>query len=184
MGFGWSVHKNGGWRGQYLRLQRWHRLIHRIGRAKTQTEDTEQEHDFLYAYFQNCYHLRDWLRNSGTLTSKALQEFFRLNEPMGVCRDICNGTKHWHIDHPSVDADFSVGREYVPPDWSGERPHVNESWFIVSGKNKYDLFEVADTCMALWDSFLRDNGLLPGSLGKSTSSRMGTSRRCRAPEIL
>ena len=169
MGFGWSAHKNGGWRGQYQRLQRWHRLIHQIGRAKSQRKEMEQEHDFLYAYFQNCYHLRDWLRNSNAVTAKALQEFFRLNEPMGVCRDICNGTKHWRIDHPSVDADFSMGREYVPADCSSERPHVNESWFIISGRNKYDLFELADTCMALWDSFLRDNGLLPSNVGKSTS---------------
>jgi len=68
-----------------------------------------------------------------------------------------------------VDADFSMGREYVPADCSSERPHVNESWFIIAGRNKYDLFELADTCMALWDSFLRDNGLLPSSVGKSTS---------------
>jgi hypothetical protein len=163
MGFGWSVHKNDGWRGQYRRLLRWHRLVHRIGRAKTETEDTEREHDFLYAYFQNCYHLRDWLQNSGAVTPKALQEFFRLNEPMQVCRDICNGTKHWRIDHPSVDADFSMGREYVPAAWSGRRPHVNESWFIIAGKNKHDVFELADTSMALWDSFLKNNGLLPAA---------------------
>jgi hypothetical protein len=31
------------------------------------------------------------------------------------------------------------------------------------------LFELADTCMTLWDSFLKDNGLLPDSVGKSTS---------------
>ena len=77
-----------------------------------------------------------------------------------------------------------MGREYVPADCSSERPHVNESWFIISGRKKYDLFELADTCMALWDSFLRDYGLLPGSLGKSTSSRIGTARRSAAPQIL
>jgi hypothetical protein len=121
MGFAWSAHKNGGWQGQYQRLRRWHRLVHRVGRAKTEAIDAEQEHDFLYAYFQNYYYLRDWLPNSGTVTTEALNEFFRLNEPMGVCRDICNGTKHWRIDHrPSVDADFSMGREYVPAAWPGE----------------------------------------------------------------
>jgi hypothetical protein len=62
-----------------------------------------------------------------------------------------------------VDADFSMGREYVPADCSSERPHVNESWFIISCRNKYDLFELADTCIALSDSFLRDNGLLPST---------------------
>ncbi len=159
MGLGLSAHKNGGWRGQYERLRRWHDLIHGISRAKAIGE-TEQQHDFLYAYFQNCYHLRNWLQNSDAVTPEKLQEFFRLNEPMKVCRDICNGTKHWRIDHPSVDAHFSIGREYVPADWPGERPHVNESWFIICGDSKRDVFQLADTCMALWDSFLRDNRLL------------------------
>jgi len=159
MGLGLSAHSSGGWRGQYERVLRWHRLVKRIGRAKTD-EDTEQEHDFLYAYFQNCYQLRDWLRNAGAVAPEALREFFRLNEPMGVCRDICNGTKHWQIDHASVDAHFSIGREYVPTDWPGERPHVNESWFIICGGSKYDVFQLADTCMALWGSFLRDYSLL------------------------
>jgi hypothetical protein len=161
MGLGLSVHKTGGWKSQYERMRRWHRLVHEIGRARKSIGDTEQEHDFIYAYFQNCYHLRDWLQNSSMATAEELREFFRLNEPMGVCRDICNGTKHWQIDRPSVDADFSIGREYVPANWPGERPHVNQSWFIVAGQSKHDIFQLADTCMALWDSFLQRKNLLP-----------------------
>jgi hypothetical protein len=160
VGLGWSVHNNGGWKAQYERLRRWHRLVQRIGRAKREDADTEQEHDFLYAYFQNCYHLHDWLVNSGAVTPEKLQKFFYFNTPMGVCRDVCNGTKHWRIDRPSMDAQFSIGREYVPADWPSTRPQVNESWFIICGDGKYDVFELADTCMALWDSFLHENGLL------------------------
>jgi hypothetical protein len=55
----------------------------------------------------------------------------------------------------------------VPADCSSERPHIDESWFIISGRNKYDLFELADTCMALSDSFLRDDGLLPRRVARS-----------------
>jgi hypothetical protein len=158
MGLGLSMHKSGGWRGQYDRVRRWHCLVQHIGRQRKEG-DTQQEHDFLYAFFQNCYHLRDWLKNSDTVRPATLAAFFRLNEPMLVCRDICNGTKHWQIDRPSIDADFSIGREYVPTGWPGDRPHANESWFIISGQSKYDVFQLADTCMALWESFLRDNNL-------------------------
>ena len=159
MGLGVSVHKTDGWRGQYERVKRWHGLVQHIG-TQRKIGDTEQEHDFVCAFFQNCYHLRDWLHNTHAVPAKSLEEFFREHEPMRVCRDICNGTKHWRIDHPSVDAAFSIGREYVPANWPTDRPQLNASWFIICGSTKYDIFQLADACVALWDSFLRTKGLI------------------------
>ena len=155
-----SRHKSRGWRGQYDRVKRWHRLVQEIGKQRTTATDTEQQHDFLYAFFQNCCHLREWLENSGAIGVQPLQEFFREHPPMQLCRDICNGTKHWDIDRPSIDAHFKIGREYVPSSQSGDRPQINETWFIVSAGLRYDLFELADSCVHLWDAFLKDNGLL------------------------
>jgi hypothetical protein len=160
LGIGASRHKNLGWQGQYERVKRWHRKVQEIGVRRKRADDTEEEHDYIYAFFQNCYHLRDWLQNSGAVAQLPLQAFFRDNAPMQMCRDICNGTKHYEIDRPSVDSHFSVGREYVPASAPGNRPHVSESWFIICGAEKLDLFELADSCMHLWDGFLEDNNLL------------------------
>lgn len=159
MGLGVSVHKSGGWQGQYERVKRWHSLVQKIG-GQQKKGDTEQEHDFVYAFFQNCYHLRDWLQNSRAVAQSKLEDFFRQHEPMRVCQDVCNGTKHWRLDRAKVDAHFSIGREYVPANWPGNRPQLNASWFLICGSTKYDIFQLADTCMSLWDSFLRAEGLL------------------------
>jgi hypothetical protein len=159
VGLGVSVHKKDGWRGQFECVRRWHELMQHIG-TQRKVGDTQQDHDFVYAFFQNCYHLRDWLLNTRAVPQKALNELFSHNESLKVCRDICNGTKHWRIDRPSVDVAFSIGREYVPTNWPGNRPQLNASWFVVCGSTKYDIFELADKCVLLWESFLRTNNLI------------------------
>lgn len=161
MPFPWSRHKSGGWRAQYARVARWHNRVTKIGRAKSRANDNdmEAEHDFVYAFFQTCYHLRDWLQHSGAVERAKLDDFFRDNKEMQVCRDICIGTKHLRVDKPSVDSSFNIGREYVPAEWPGDRPHINERWFIIAGDTKYDIFELADRCMELWKQFLKQHRL-------------------------
>ena len=80
----------------------------------------------------------------------------RAHPELRLCRDICNGTKHLAISRPSLDADLAIGREYVPAHWPGVRPHVNETWFVIAGGKKYDLFELADRCLALWEDFVAE----------------------------
>jgi hypothetical protein len=109
----------------------------------------EAEHDFLYAFFQNCHHLRHWLNAEGKVSGAEVDRFVAAHPELRLCRDICNGTKHLTISRPSLDAALAIGREYVPAHWPGTRPHVNETWFVIAGGEKYDLFELADRCVAL-----------------------------------
>ena len=73
---------------------------------------------------------------------------------MQLCRDICNGLKHFRLSNASVDSHFAIGREYVPTDVLSERPHINETWFIIADGEKRDIFELADRCMNLWEQFV------------------------------
>lgn len=159
MGLEWSRHKSHGWKGQYDRTHRWHDRVTRIGTRQTQSADTEAEHDTLYAFFQNCYHLRDWLLNSGAVQQRDLEDFFRIHVELRVCQDICNGTKHLGLDRPKVDGEFSIGREYVDPSDPRDRPHLNETWFVIAAGEKYDLFDLAGRCMQLWDEFVHRHAL-------------------------
>jgi hypothetical protein len=160
MGLGWSHHKNQGWRCQYNRTHRWFKRVAQIGCRQAQAADMEHEHDVLYAFFQNCYHLRDWLRNSGAVSQKDLDEFFNEHVDLRVCQDLCNGTKHLDLNRPKVDANFSIGREYVYPLDASDRPHLTERWFVIAGGEKYDLFDLARRCMSYWDGFVGRHGLI------------------------
>ena len=56
-----SAHNGLGWQSQYERVKRWHARVKTIGIAQTDAEDTQREHDDVYAFFQSCYYLKDWL---------------------------------------------------------------------------------------------------------------------------
>lgn len=145
MGIGWSIHKNDGWRGQLERAHRWqNRLIHA---ANTGSGDLE---DFAFVFFQTCYHLREWLQKTSSIPSNDIEALFTHTHELRLCRDICNGTKHLTLRNASVDAEFSIGREYDPNCTSGYR------LFLIAD-HKYDLLDLAEHCMKILDDFAAKN---------------------------
>jgi hypothetical protein len=128
--------------------------------------------DYLYAFFQNCFHLRDFLEHSGGASKAELQAFMTGNTAMAVCRDIANGTKHLKISRPSIDPKPAILREYHPPGWPGKKPGTSESYivFVEDPRTEqvapYELQELASRCLREWEIFLRSKGLLDSpSLG-------------------
>jgi hypothetical protein len=65
------MHMSGGWQAQLDRVRRWY---HRASKA----DDVIDRYDFLYAFFENALHLRDWLKDTGAITEKDLDNFFTL----------------------------------------------------------------------------------------------------------
>ena len=75
-----------GWRSQYDRTHRWFERVAKIGTRQTQSAGTEHERDTLYAFFQNCYHLQDWLRNSNAVPQTELESLFKAHVELQVCQ--------------------------------------------------------------------------------------------------
>ena len=142
MGIGWSIHKNDGWRGQLERMRRWQ--IRVVQAANVGSPDLE---DFIFVFFQNCYHLREWLEKTANVERKDLDALFAQTFDLRLCRDICNGTKHLTLNNASVDAAFSIGREYDPSSPSGHR-------FFIIANGKYDLLDLTSRCLRAWDEFI------------------------------
>ena len=159
MGLPWSHHKNNGWKSQLERVRRWYKRIEKVGSAKSTNANLEDEHDDVYTFFQNCYYLREWLEKADVVAPNYINDLFKQNIELQICRDICNGTKHFDISRPSVDADFSFGREYVPKSYTNSRPQINETWFLFASGEKYDVFSLAAKCMGLWESFIQKHNL-------------------------
>lgn len=153
----WSLHKSGGWTAQYDRVKRWHKRLQSIRASRTATDNQEEALDFIYAFFQNCSHLRDWILYSKATKQNSVEEFFANFYEMKLCQDISNGTKHFQLNDPKQSREFSLAREYVPPSWIGERPHDNEKWVILLEGEKLDIFDLSDRCMSLWEEFIKAN---------------------------
>ncbi len=148
MGIGWSIHRNGGWIGQLERVQRWHDRLMFAARGETNSESDFL--DFAFVFFQNCFHLREWVQHTSTIPQADLDAFMARTD-MKVCRDLANGTKHLNISRPSIDPQFSIGREHDP--WKRER--YGYRLFVITGDEKFDLLDLASRCLQEWQDFLK-----------------------------
>ena len=123
--------------------------------ASEEAKSSDKSHayyDTMYACFQNIFFLKDWLIHETELNSADLTAFISSNKEIGICRDICNGTKHYNITNPSVDSEFGVIRQYNPyhllwniPEWE---------IIICAGGNIYEPYDLIIKCVEAWDLFI------------------------------
>lgn len=139
----WSAHKGYGWTDQFHRMDRWHkRMINAKG---------DDFLDYSTAFFQACYHMKDWIEETGTLEKEALDKFFKDEFPMRVCRDICNAAKHFTLRQtPSLgrECEFSMAWEF---NGSGK------DLVILTGGEKISVLKVAGLCVTAWRRFVKEH---------------------------
>jgi hypothetical protein len=153
-----------GWQGQFARMERWHR------RALDALDSSQGGHlgdseDFIYAFCQAAYHLRDWLQKSGAASQAELDALMASTPALKLCRDVCNGSKHFSLD-PSRTETNHIGlmREYVPPIGTpgpgSSRPRI----LVFEGQDgAVEMVEIRDLmkeCVETWSRFC---DLLPPS---------------------
>jgi len=141
-----------GWYGQYCRMLRWK---DRVTSVYGDSEDAETIFDFAYAFFQNSYHLGDWLISDDVVPEEEIETFRGSTSEMKLCRDICNTTKHkkYNQGFPSIDATPMTRREYDPfsGDWHG--------WYLYSDKRR-PIVDLISDCAEQWRAFLDSKDLL------------------------
>jgi hypothetical protein len=72
-----------GWEGQLRRVERWHeRAVHVLDLYSGVAG--EEAIDFLYAFFQSAYHMRDWLQHSGAASKASLDALMSANRCLNV----------------------------------------------------------------------------------------------------
>ena len=145
-----------GWRGQFARVQRWQQ------RALRAVESGEQHpEDYVYAFCQNAYHLRDWLQNSGAASQRDLDELMARTPALKLCRDVCNGSKHLVLDQRRTSTDhIGLMREYVPPPVTGGEPGERLRLLAVEGQdgsvNFFEIEDLLEQCVSAWRDFCRE----------------------------
>ena len=117
-------------------------------------EKTHEYFDMMYACFQNIFFLKDWLKNDTIISKNDLEEFINGNKEIGVCRDICNGTKHYNITNSSIDSEFGIIKQYNPH----HKIWDQSEWEIIicAGGSIFKPRELIKTCIDLWDEFISE----------------------------
>lgn len=146
-----------GWRGQFARMERWHR------RALDALDPAPGKHsgdaeDFIYAFCQAAYHLRDWLQKSGAASQAELDALMNSTPALKLCRDVCNGSKHFTLDPKRTKTDhIGLMREYVPPVDPGETGGSRPRLFVFEGQDgSFEMVDIRDLmseCIEAWKNF-------------------------------
>ena len=172
------------WREQYDRMHRGLRRLLTISRGEGTLSSSDEARDALYHFFQDAYHLKDWILNDDAVVidGKGLEDRISDNEALSLCTDLCNGTKHLRLrgsqgrrrgprtgDASTAFASQSV---VVRPAAAGSgqppRPALH-SWTVQSKGKTHDAVTLAGEVVRAWEDALRAEGLQPGSQGDAGS---------------
>jgi hypothetical protein len=147
--------KQQGWQGQFDRMERWHQRA--LGALSGRNPDLDDAEDFVYAFCQSAYHLRDWLRKSGAASQAELDALMQSTPALKLCRDVCNGSKHLTLDDTTTTERIGLMREYIPPFTKGETGGVRPRLFAfedLSGSVQLvDISELMRECATAWRNF-------------------------------
>jgi hypothetical protein len=154
-----------GYQEQLDRTRRYYDRFKRLNDGMQHTAPSDSYIDDVYAFFQNCYHLKDWLRNDSAYTSHTdaqIEDCISNTPALAICADICNGTKHLTLNRRTRSGDEpKFGRKVISVDVTDslagdEVPTMIKIQIEVEhAGNKLDAFQLATDALRAWESFIK-----------------------------
>lgn len=153
---------------QWERVKRWHARLQNFNSFKT-SATAEEVQDNLYAFFLNCYHLKDWLKQSFPEKSAKVEALYDKNKGvlcLKICADMTNANKHTRLlertarsnNHATSILSISATRTLhitQPKTLTPPMPGIRWSFDIFFDDKKYDAYEVANQCMEELEKYLK-----------------------------
>lgn len=134
-------------------LDRVRRFLERLDRHYHYVVDYQ---DDVFAFFQNCWHLKDWISNDPLIPDG---QKFRLKQAaenssiLAICNDMANGTKHLGLKNARAGASHS----HIHIATTGVETMM-DCVIDVNGKAMHARV-IARQCVAEWDKLLTVEGL-------------------------
>jgi hypothetical protein len=98
-----TVMGNVGYRSQLDRVRRFLNRVEQVNKPDGWTMSDVDFQDMMWAFFQNCWAVSDWLRHdplASDVQKSAAWEMVKKSKHLIICQDICNGTKHLKLTTP------------------------------------------------------------------------------------
>jgi hypothetical protein len=151
------------YKAQYEAMKRWYwRLQPYLGTGKQTVFSKIDTYpsDFFEAFFITCYHIRDYLIDSG-IRKEEIDNFINGSVPLKICADLCNLTKHVRFvkRKPRMSPDIKLDTPvFMYRNESGEET-VSSMLMIQDGDKLYDPLKLAENCIKEWNKFLKNKSL-------------------------
>ena len=142
---------------QWDRVRRWYDRFREISEGKLHDRPSDFYQDEVYAFFLNCYHLKDWIKNDPTASSLSSKvEDFITNYPdMALCADICNGNKHLVLSNHRSNKNPHFGKRLFKVGVGTQPTTIAIEYTIDTKSGPNDAFYLATRCLKAWEGFLK-----------------------------
>ena len=150
------------WLQQYNRVNRWLDRIRNISNPDNQVKPDDAM-DYIIAFFQSCWHLKDWLMNDQNIKVDErlinnIKEFVeKKSKYIKISQNIANGSKH--LDFKNYGRLMSGLSAKIVVDQDSQTWQSATYEFTQEGIT-YKVVDLAIQCFNEWELFLRDNKLL------------------------
>jgi hypothetical protein len=141
---------------QIARTQRCYYRWKCIDEGRVHDMESENYRDEMVAFFQNCYHIKDWLINasSGQFPKEKVEAFIDENPELQLCADLCNASKHFKLDRPRSTQEPKTGPQKIHLLLGSSQPQISVRYTIETISGPKDAFMLAGKCLELWRSFI------------------------------
>jgi len=141
---------------QFTRLNRWYERFKVINDGKIHDEPSDFYQDNVYAFFMNCYHLKDWIKNDPSVASVVdnIEAYINNNPALSLCADICNGLKHLRLDSARSGESPKFGPRLYKVELGTKPTTITIKYTINTSSGPIDAFELATKCMKAWKNFI------------------------------
>ena len=145
---------------QYERVLRWYQRFKNYNKGILHDKDSNYYLDEIYAFFINCYHLKDWVKNDNTNTIDVGDIESFINNSRNICADLCNGLKHLELTRFRVDRDTKFGKKNYQVGLGTQPTTIAVKIEIIADNNNYDAFDLASDCIKDWEKYLKLKNLI------------------------
>lgn len=148
-----------GYRDQLDRVLRYLSRVHAAEGDPNQRFIVDYQDD-VWSFFQNCWHLKDWIRNDPLLSEdvkERIKEAVENSPVLAIANDMANGTKHLELHRPRAGASY----DHVRIATGGETSSL-ECMIQVKGEDHREFRparELATECVQEWERILQAEGL-------------------------
>jgi len=166
------------YREQHERIKRWWTRIERLDSGRRHDAASENYVDEIYAFFMNCYHLKDWIKHDTELADsirQAVETYINGQPTLKLCADICNSVKHLTLKSSRSRESPKFGRKKYALKLGAGPPIISLKYYIETTNGLIDGFQLASQCVDAWDAFLIRHGLLGNPEGEHEPDRDSTS---------
>src|SRR5712692_9502414 len=124
---------------QLERVKRWYSRFKEISEGREHIPFADFYQDDIFAFFQNCYHLKDWIKNDPSVAhmKDLVEPFINQSEVLSICADLCNGLKHLTLDRSRSGQDPQFGPKVQKLELGSGPPRISIGYLIVTNSKKY-----------------------------------------------